>query len=950
MILAPVLIKLTSSLEVLIEEDNRGVSSHSEVKLKTLGYLANFLDKAPKEEFVSLLKDKDHVILIGYNLNILCKISADDKSRQIRQKSLEAIQLLIKQLTALHKSEQDKGPCSIHPLILALPGVVSTLIKLVISDTKLPRSLLVVAIKVLADYLKACFMPCKHSSKLKQDELVTDGDMEGENLSQTCDNLAMRLQLLLNYTIDMDSLLPAEVKCGVLELCKTIVFDTRQELLSMMLKPLVKYIAFMSALGEQDSRLKVQNELDIMLIIEKVKTSIETSETNCDKLESVIMMTLVELLENLEKNYTTMLSSEKLSVISMFYGLLTMLPDGSLTTLFEISDKRDLIIRILIDLCQFAGDQPFLFLTDSQISEEAIESPTKIFSVQKRFSHLSAEEVIILRRCCLVLGSHIEWNILSDTLRSLMKQFESSSSLFVAELLLSGCSSRTRDSTGDKVSRFSAQMLIYYLEKLNDEYHIVSDHIEEYESIDSESTLKMVIAIETLVILLALHHKFSASEDEKTLLLKPFLCPILNWSSASSRAISEASLNGLSQVAHMHNFKSIKSLIEANIDYIVDGIGMMLNSYVLNPEITNVLALTLKLSSVELLYHFRDIYDKVFKLLGAYHNSYFSTPIALLFYRTIDILADWKIATDEGLEELEKPPLVDESDVKEIIEELNVQKRLEKLVEDMKRADQVKDEVDELLEKGADEDEVIREVKEGKMPNLSDANNQVEKDVISSEPEKSYHTILTERIIEHSVNLISSNYDETKVIAMKTASRGFCILRNDENVLLPLVHKVWAPLICRLTSDYSRNLEVNLCAFECLIAMAFQAKDFIKGRTLDSIIPRICTFLESQARLSIGQKDYSPYCMTMVYKCQLKILAHIGALAYHIQLAYSSLWRVVKVTLLYLDKNQNSSLRTAAYSSLLFMIALDADCVWYYAKVSEKLKELPFDRIYLAER
>lgn len=945
MILATVLVKITRSLEILIENEGQGVSSHGDAKTKSLKQLLNFLDKAPETEYITLLKDKDHSILIGYNLNILCRIASSDKSRYVRTQSLESIRLLVRQLLALHEQNIDTEPCSVQPLIQALPGIVSALIKLIMSDTKLPKTLLTTAIRTLSDFLEACFTPCSHHPQISEDDPSL---LYGDNLIETCDNLATRLQLLIKYIIDQGSLIPVEVKCEALELCKVIVYKTGEELLSRMLKSVVKYIAFMSALDESDSKMKSNVELTIMIITDKVRDMIGEKGTNCDKLETVIMTTVIELLNSLEKDYTTMLISERLSILSMFYGLLRMLPDISLTTLFELPDKRDQITRTLIDLAQFANNQPFLFLTDSQVSDQAIENPIKIYSVEKRFSHLSSEEIVILRKCCTILGSNIDWRVISDILRDLAKQFESSSSLFIAQLILCGCASRGEDSTADKIAKFSTQLFIHYLDQLNEEYHIITDNLEEYDSIESESVLKMVIAVESLISLLELHYKFSRSEDEKILMLKPLLCPLLNWSSTSNRAISEASLGALSQVSHIHGHNSIKSLIETNIDYIVDGIGTMLNSYVLDPEITSVLALTLKLSSIETLYYFRDIYEKVFKLLAAYHESYFSTSIALLFYRTLNILADWRSSTNEAFDEAYRCPLEDPQGIKRILRDLDVRSRKEKLEKKLRMVEQVNQKLDELYEKVADENEVLNDLNEGKLPTGYEDRAHEASQPNEPEVEKPYEVALTEKIMQHTVNLISSNFDETKILALKTATQGFRVLCNDENALLPLVHKVWSPLVSRLTSDYSKNLEVNLCAFECLVAMALFSKDFIKSRTLDLIIPRICTFLESQARSSRDQKDYGPYCMTMVYKCQLRMLSNIGPLAYHIQLAYSALWRVVKVTLLYLDANQIPSLRKAAHSSLLFMMALDADCVWYHAKTSQKLADLPFERIFLA--
>lgn len=941
MILAPVLVKLTRSLEVLIEKEKEGVSSYVEVKQKTLAYLANFLEKAPKNEYLQLLKDRDHSILLGYFLNILCRISSLDKSKNVRKQALDSMKILVNRLSTIHNLEETQETCSISPLVSALPGVISTLIKLIMSDTKLPKSLFVAAIQTLTEFLSATFSSCNHQVKSE----VSPG-MTEENLTEICDNLALRLKLLIHYTINHSSDLPDEMKHEILKLCEALVFRTRHELLTRVLVSIVKFIAYMSS--TQFNQPEVETQLTIMLIIDKVRECIKTNDSNSNRLETTILSTLFKMLENLNENYLTMLISEREAELSMLHGILRILPRESVTILLEVPEKRNQLVELLVNLTHFSTDQPFLFLTDVPICEQAIENTSNIYTMEKRFSTLTASEIRSVRECCLIIGKEADWFALTDLIRELTTLFKDSSTLYIAQILLIGC--LDRESPDARIVRFSAQMLVQYLSNINDEYEDVVFYIDEYDSVNPEVVLKIVIAVESLVTLVELHNKLGAAEDDKTILLKPLLCPLLSWSSAGSRAISEASLSAITKISSLYAYPSIKSMIEHNIDYIVDGIGKMLDTFALNPEITNVLALALKLSSIDILYFFRDIYAKVFRILGIYHQSDRSQPILLLFTRTLTILADWKTATDSEHCDNKLSPL---EDIRPILEDLDIVTRVKKLQKNYDEAEKAKREIEILNSKKLDEQEVVDEINSGTIPmsytQSSETKSEAEDTNNLGDVEKSPASLLTEQIMEQCVNLISSDYDENKILALKTATCGFRVLKDEENTLLPLVHKVWTPLVRRLTGDYSRNLEVNLCAFECLVAMASCAKDFIKSRTLDLIIPRLCLFLETQAKSSIGQQDYSPYCMTMVYKCQLKILTELGALAYNIQLAYRALWRVIRVALLYLDPDQNPSLRKAAYTSLLHMMALDADCVWYFAKTSSKLNDLPFERIFLME-
>jgi hypothetical protein len=382
-------------------------------------------------------------------------------------------------------------------------------------------------------------------------------------------------------------------------------------------------------------------------------------------------------------------------------------------------------------------------------------------------------------------------------------------------------------------------------------------------------------------------------------------------------------------------------MIEKNTDYIVDGVTKMLGNFACNPEVTNVLATTFKLSSMKTFYYFKDVYERVFNILAKYHQTTKSIPLCLLLYRTVRILNDWKSATNDQAQV--EAQISSHANVRNIINALDIDKLIDNLRAKTKVVELINDRMDRMDATNDDQLRVADQIKSGRMGIEEDVEEPREKTDVdggTKKASKSDEIILTERILKHCVGLMSSNHSETKILALKTASCGLNILRDEEDILLPIVHQIWAPLLSRLNQNYIDHLEENLCAFECLVSMAVHSKDFIKRRALDTIIPRLCTFLESQASSSLAKKEYEPYCMTIVYKCQVRILSQIGQLAYHTQIAYTSLWRIIRVALRYLDELQVPSLREAALITLDYLVALDADSVWFFAKRVGKLESL----------
>lgn len=949
MILEAAIIKLTRNLDLLIRSKDNSISSHSELKEKAVICLDTLIKQAPDEEFANFVKLGDHEILLGYLFNTLCTLAKDDKSRSIRLLSLNTIQSTTRRLKEIHNDIDKSSPCSVNLLRSALPGVASSLFKLILSDTKLPKSLIVTGIETLADFIAAAFTKCKHeqfssSSVEKIDEKQKQilFLLEDQNLIDICDNLSVRISYLINYAMSHHSELATDVYFALINLCHRLINETCQQFVRHAVNPVVRYVAFIK------SRLDVSHQkgtalikLRATVVMDSLKASVDR---DTDLINCVIMSSVTKVIENLEEHCFTMLQSEREAEISMLNGYLDLMTPATLTSLFEFCEKRAQILDILTKLCEFSTSQPFLFLTDVKVNEDAIESTLnkQIYTADKRFAHMTSIEIQLISSICNMVGHKIDWLCLNDMLCNDLRKFDSSSNLYITQLIIQGC--LTRRNIDTKLSRFAYQNIQYHVQRIEEIYLAQQFYLvdEDLEQIEPDKLLAMVLAIETLSLLVRLLVRFNKSDVEKTLTLRMILCPLLNWCSSPSRAVSEAALNALTQISIFYEFGSVKSMIGGNIDYIVDGVSLSIDNFTYNPEITSVLAIALKLSSIETFYYFSDIYERIFKLSSAYYHTNKSRHIALLFYRSLSIVADW---LSSGVD-IEPVSLNDEKSIESIRFELDLERRFRKLRSEILIDEQQR--LDESIDNDTiTEAQVIDEIRSGKVSEeLEKANT--EKCIDEDKPKLEQPGIkLTENILTHCISFISSNCEHTKILALKSSASAMRILAQDENTLLPLVHQLWAPLTKRLTADYRLNIETSLCAFECLMAMSLAAKDFIKRRTLDTIIPRMCMFIESQAVESKGKPEYGPYCMTVAYKCQLAILRDLGQLAWNIRLGYQSLWRVIKAALVYLDPRQIPELREAARASLHFMIALDSDCVWYFAEQSGYVSDLqPLAQIY----
>lgn len=922
----------------------QNVASNTKLKQESVACLAGLIKAAPQAEYDHLLESDSSQLVLGYLIHTLCQFSASEKSRPLRQESLELLLVLFERLESVHTLRARDGlKCPLHLVGSALPGVSSTMFKLLMSDTKLPTRLLATATRVLASIIRLSFLPdcIQHQSPILCDT--------PKALDETCANLSVRLHLLINYVTQYGQQLGLEVSLEMLNLCETLVGLGHIQLISKLVSAIVRYIAFVSSDQNVDESTSVEIDLKVTHLV----TAIKNSQQDCDE---SILTGLFKLLDELDENSLSMLSSERHAALSMLYGYLRLLKSDGLTTLLELQARRRQLFGIFLGLSEFDVQNPLLFVTDRPIDGSAIETygTQQLFTSEKRFAHIETREADLLKKCYNLIGECVDWRLGDDILRNDLGVFNSSSALFVAHQVIVGYINRDKntDLIEKRVQKLTSHYVEFYVDKIQEMYTLLKQSIYFNPSAVccAEQILRIVISIETLVTLVELRLKFCLKQSNRIVILRTLLCPLLTWSSSDFRTISESALNGLIQVAQCYGHDSIKPLIESHTDYIVDGIGKMLDNYTDNFEVANVLAVTFKLSSIDTFFYFKDIYERVFKTLGAYHtHADHCKPVALLFYRTLTILNQWKkVSTYRDW----TSPLSRKSDLNSIAHEIDIERRILELERKASGETPIPEEsFAKEVDQNQSEREVIDELKSGEIPRELHTKSEEERDQIDSaeevSKEKSIDVALSEKIVGHCINLISSQDTDTRVLAMKAVAEGFSVLREDEDTLLPLVHQTWAPLVQRLTGDYSsRNLEVNLCAFECLISMATNARDFIKRRTLDSIIPRMCLFLESQARLSNGTKDYEPYCLTLDYKCQLRLLTDLGPLAYHLQLGYTSLWRLIKTALIYLDPRQVPALQSAARTSLEFMFALDPDCVWYFMRQSGQLDAIPFKVLF----
>ncbi|XKL62854.1 hypothetical protein PGB90_002687 [Kerria lacca] len=177
------------------------------------------------------------------------------------------------------------------------------------------------------------------------------------------------------------------------------------------------------------------------------------------------------------------------------------------------------------------------------------------------------------------------------------------------------------------------------------------------------------------------------------------------------------------------------------------------------------------------------------------------------------------------------------------------------------------------------------------------------------------------------------------------------ILCDNDVHLLPLVHKIWLPLVNRFKYDNSDPLIMKRC-FQLLCIIATVARDFIRTRTLTDILPVINNFLLTSAVDSKLKDKNSVYRMSQKYKLQFTILSELGYLALYICLQEKDINSLLVSITPYLSSQQPLPLQNACITTFNILkyehkdlIQIHLMSIWFSVELLECSGNINFPTI-----
>ncbi|XP_052866264.1 TELO2-interacting protein 1 homolog [Anopheles cruzii] len=167
------------------------------------------------------------------------------------------------------------------------------------------------------------------------------------------------------------------------------------------------------------------------------------------------------------------------------------------------------------------------------------------------------------------------------------------------------------------------------------------------------------------------------------------------------------------------------------------------------------------------------------------------------------------------------------------------------------------------------------------------------------------HLQLVLRILSVNFKFVASSNEAERIVALSTINEGIHIVHRHENQLLPLVHNIWFNLTERFT-DKSPAVLSN--ALDLLVTLAKLAKDFIRKRSIDDVLPKLYLFMKNN-----WDADFSAH---QVFKMQRKFLLSLPDLVKDLALNERQLDEALEVVRLYLEKCERKELKKHAWDCI----------------------------------
>eukprot|EP00062_Callorhinchus_milii_P002858 gi/632939507/ref/XP_007910321.1/ PREDICTED: TELO2-interacting protein 1 homolog [Callorhinchus milii] len=890
--------------------------------------------------------------VLGLVISLLLEIAENEKLRQLQVNAMKCLLLLIGQCDC----PDSHFSFNIDDLVLVgdsfatfLPGISLAMSRIISGDVKQGHLVTIYAIKVwyktvglvMADehlVKDTCGKKMLSTEQSKLAKLIVNRTPEW--VKSTGSKLDILLEKICNCTA---SNMHWKTRLELIELVNHLLprcNKSFKESIGRLLEVLVGLIG--------DERPEVQTRCSQVLRSVSEKCIMSENKAFAD----VLSENLHSLTTSLPRLMRTLDDQGKLSTLRLLLGYLKLLGYKINVVLNSTAHLRRLSKALLQILEMDVTDVRIVEERRVASEVEPLQSPTELSNSncltkwikpatqRKYFKYFNAEHIFaLLQQICRVLGYYGNLYLLVDHFMELYQEsvvYRKQAAFVINELLFGAI--------GIDVEVLSERETSVSIDDLK---AIVTSIIEEYTSIENwhlvtsmnsecETSLKtnqprledfasgshssyLCSTSQNLTVqdmnsniwqiciqLEGIGYFAHVLKTEFRLLLMITLYPVLEKAGDETLFISQTAARTLVELCQACDYESLQELINQNSDYLVNTISLNLRRLTQHPHTPCVLSVMFSHSDASLLPLVGDVIQDVLFSLDQYYGER-AELFFTVFHSLLAALAHW-FGTKDSSQNREPRDKDSAAIAKNCSSSTTVENMQCFFVEYQKQkrlAEGIVDEAD--LENTACE--------------IPEADNS--DDCLDVKKELSAHVQITKDVMERCIHLLSDKSIKLRIKVLDVLELCVTVLQSNENELLPMVHRVWSPLVQRLTND---DPLVVLRAFKVLCKIGDACGKFLTSRISKDVLPKLSKSLVNQAPVSA--KAGPIYSHTLSYKLQFTVLQSLGTLCEKLDLAESDLDIVISTCLPYLSSRQPLKLQEAACSVFHHLIEVDPDAVW----------------------
>ncbi|KPI39851.1 TEL2-interacting protein 1 [Cyphellophora attinorum] len=340
------------------------------------------------------------------------------------------------------------------------------------------------------------------------------------------------------------------------------------------------------------------------------------------------------------------------------------------------------------------------------------------------------------------------------------------------------------------------------------------------------------------------------------------LYPMLALLGSPTPSLREHAITGLNLLAKACNYPSTGDMLIENADYLVNSIGMKLNSFDITPQVPQVLLTMVRLCGASIIPQVDDLIGSIFSALDNFHGH---PGLVDSLFNVLRVMVDEskkqpQLAITEHMSEPRHArPRVVPSTLKDILDDLKLLRA---------RKTKVKQEI-ESLNVHTTPHRPWKETVTNKPAEHDDngANDLDDEDIDTparpEEPKqpplpKSYTLLL--RIAQSTAPHLSSPSSSVRRTLLQLLDEVAPLLSHHENSFLPLINSVWPAIVPRLlayspTDEGGTETAYNACAAADAIASLCRGAGSFMSTRIEEVAPSLLKLFTSIRDTRHGRSD-----------------------------------------------------------------------------------------------